>query len=383
MKTLIYEAVELDLKEVAKDDYSFLRQSFSADLGTSERAINVIDLFSGCGGISLGIKEACKALGFDFRVPLAVDFDKNAYETYKHNFKGSNAIHADVSEIMTCNLGSEPNEAELKLIKDMPPIDFLVGGPPCQGHSDLNNSTRRNDPKNLLYLYMARAAELFSPEHIIIENVNGAIHDKNQVVQTVAEYLKKLGYFVSMGTSNLAKIGVPQYRKRLVMIASKNRSLDVEYIEDKYGIEERGLKWAIGDLVDIEYMSIYDQPSTPSKDNKRRIEYLFENNIYDLPDDERPPCHRNKKHSYKSIYGRLSWDKPSQTITSGFYSMCMGRYVHPDNRRTLTAHEAARIQFFPDYFDFSVVKNRTALATIIGNAVPMKLPYLIALELLQ
>lgn len=96
--------------------------------------------------------------------------------------------------------------------------------------------------------------------------------------------------------------------------------------------------------------TLMDMPSKPSKDNLKRIDYLFENNIYDLPNEQRPPCHQKGNHTYKSIYGRLHWDEPSQTITSGFYSMCMGRYVHPQLPRTLTAHEAARLQFFPDYF---------------------------------
>ena len=83
-----------------------------------------------------------------------------------------------------------------------------------------------------------------------------------------------------------------------------------------------------------------------------------------------------------SVYGRLSWDKPAQTVTRGFYSMCMGRYVHPSQRRTLTAREAARLQFFPDFFDFSGANTRTAIATLIGNAVPPKLIYPFVRELI-
>ncbi|CAH0298487.1 DNA cytosine methyltransferase [Peribacillus sp. Bi134] len=379
------EIIDLKMREVSGNDYNFLRKKENEPLPRSNRVINVVDLFSGCGGLSLGIKEACRTLGYGFRVPLAIDFDKNAYECYKHNFKESFAVNADIGELMSSELGSKVTEREKLLINQIGKVDFLVGGPPCQGHSDLNNSTRRNDPKNGLYLYMARAAELFSPTHIIIENVVGAIHDKNRVVQTVADYLSQLGYNVNMGIINLAKIGVPQSRKRLVLIASKVASLDinVESIEKRYSLDERNIKWAFEDLMGIKSNSIVDKVSTPSKDNRRRIDYLFENNLYELPNEERPPCHRDKKHSYKSIYGRLNWDNPSQTITSGFYSMCMGRYVHPSDRRTLTAHEAARVQFFPDFFDFSPIKTRSALATIIGNAVPMKLSYIISLELLK
>lgn len=103
--------------------------------------------------------------------------------------------------------------------------------------------------------------------------------------------------------------------------------------------------------------------------NLARMRYLLEHDLYDLPNSERPECHRDA-HSYKSMYGRLKWAEPAQTITSGFGSIGQGRYMHPTQMRALTAHEAARIQGFPDYFDFSAVTKRSELATMIGNAVP-------------
>jgi DNA (cytosine-5)-methyltransferase 1 len=135
-------------------------------------------------------------------------------------------------------------------------------------------------------------------------------------------------------------------------------------------------------LIDASQGGLIDQVAAPAADSRARMEYLFAHDAYELPDALRPACHRDKPHTYRSIYGRLRWDRPAQTITRGFYSMCMGRYVHPERARTLTAHEAARLQFFPDSFDFGPVTSRTALARIIGNAVPMKLSYVAALELL-
>jgi DNA (cytosine-5)-methyltransferase 1 len=102
-----------------------------------------------------------------------------------------------------------------------------------------------------------------------------------------------------------------------------------------------------------------------------------------LPNKLRPPCHRNKPdHRYKSMYGRLRWDQPAQTITTGFGSPGQGRYLHPDLPRTLTPHEAARVQFFPDWFDFGKAPSRSALAHCIGNAVPPKLGFAAARYLL-
>jgi DNA (cytosine-5)-methyltransferase 1 len=99
------------------------------------------------------------------------------------------------------------------------------------------------------------------------------------------------------------------------------------------------------------------------------MEHLLQEKLYDLPNNLRPKCHQND-HSYKSMYGRLRWNLPAQTITSGFGSIGQGRYMHPTQPRALTAHEAARIQGFPDYFDFSPVGKRGDLATMVGNAVP-------------
>lgn len=150
----------------------------------------------------------------------------------------------------------------------------------------------------------------------------------------------------------------------------------IESIEES---TKSSLSDCIDDLVD-EYKDkegVFYTPSQMSEENVKRVNYLFDNDLYDLPDTERPTCHRTKKHKYKAVYGRLHWDKPSPTITGGFGSMGQGRFVHPLRRRVITAHEAARIQGFPDFFDFSLVSTRTALYEMIGNAVPPKISALI------
>lgn len=374
-----------EIKEIPGGDYAFLRRKTPTDCNMDFRkTIRLVDLFCGCGGISLGVKEACNTLKYKLDIPLAVDFEKEASDCYSRNFPYANTVNGDITELFSDLVGSPLTEKEKELKKSVGRVDLLVGGPPCQGHSDLNRYTKRNDPKNHLYLYMARAAEVFRPELIIIENVTGALHDKGHVVQRVKEDLINLGYKVDIGIVDLVKIGVPQTRRRLILLASLHGEYSVEKIQEEYSVdEERTVEWAISDLERIVPTTLFDTPSVPSKVNQQRIHYLFEHNVYDLPNEERPPCHRNKKHSYNSIYGRLHLDKPSQTITRGFYNNCMGRYVHPTQERTLTAHEAARLQFFPDYFDFSSVSSRTALGVIVGNAVPMKLPYVYALALLS
>jgi DNA (cytosine-5)-methyltransferase 1 len=144
----------------------------------------------------------------------------------------------------------------------------------------------------------------------------------------------------------------------------------------------RTVRWAIGDLEDVESGGVLDTPSVPTPTNAARIKWLFDNDAYDLDNTQRPPCHQSA-HSYVSMYGRLAWDEPAQTVTTGFGSMGQGRYVHPSRQRTITAHEAARLQMLPDFFDFGPARCRSAIARMIGNAVPPILGIVIGALLLE
>ena len=124
-----------------------------------------------------------------------------------------------------------------------------------------------------------------------------------------------------------------------------------------------------------------DTPSATSEINAARIDYLFDEGLYDLPDEQRPDCHKNGT-TYKSVYGRLDWDRPAQTITTGFNTPGQGRYVHPLRRRVITPREAARLQGFPDWYDLTpdgVSVHRKHLAKWIGGAVPPALGYAVGL----
>lgn len=372
--SLSLASVPSSLKEVGGDDYRFLRRS-SPLTESGGRPLRVADLFSGCGGISLGIASASRAIGQAFDAVLAVDADSTSLQTYQANFRPRVALHDDIAKVFDGALAGRTTLRERGIRRATGPVDVLVGGPPCQGHSDLNNRTRRSDPKNSLYLKMARAAEVLEPRFVVIENVTGAAHDSDQVVQATRERLDRLGYYTRLGILDSVLVGVPQKRRRLLLLASEHRLPTIESIQEMFRVPERDLRWAIGDMASARERGLLSVGCRSTSATRRRIEYLFKKNLYDLPDSMRPPCHRSKVHSYRSVYGRMRWDAPAQTITGGFYSMCMGRYVHPQERRTITAHEAARLQFFPDFFDFSPVRTRSALAQMIGNAVPMKLAY--------
>jgi DNA (cytosine-5)-methyltransferase 1 len=345
------------------------RPAFESGGGT----LSVVDLFAGCGGLTLGSAQAANLNGFALDVRLAVDFEEAAIRAYKANFPSAKTQVAAVEELFDGDLGSTPTEKERSVALSVGDLDLLVGGPPCQGHSNLNNHTRRADPKNRFYLRMARAAEVLRPKAVMIENVPAVVHDSERVVDRATAALTAAGYTVTDAIVELVRLGVPQKRRRHVLLAVRTEfvgpDLDVLAILRAGSEKPRDLRWAIGDLETKASTSWVDTPSRASGDNLARMQWLLENDAYDLPNHLRPLCHQGE-HSYVSMYGRLRWSEPAQTITSGFGSLGQGRFMHPSVRRTLTPHEAARIQGFPDYFKFDSAVSRTELAVIIGNAVP-------------
>jgi DNA (cytosine-5)-methyltransferase 1 len=341
--------------------------------------ISLVDLFSGCGGLTLGIAQALQERGIGLRIPLAVDFEFTAVEVYRANFPWADSVALDSVENYFDGALGEPStlaEARTKAaVGDAPSI--LVGGPPCQGHSNLNNHTRRVDAKNALYLRMVRAAEVLSPEVVLIENVPAVLrdrHDGDGVVGRAVGHLESIGYDVEHRVIAIDELGVAQTRRRHLLIATRpGDAAPADIFDEVTSLRlHRDLEWAIGDLRNVNDGTALDRRPVPKPDNLARMQWLLANDEYDLPNELRPRCHQGD-HSYKSMYGRLAWNEPAQTITSGFGSIGQGRYMHPDEPRALSAHEAARIQGFPDYFDFSACPTRTALATMIGNAVPPQL----------
>lgn len=353
-------------------DQRFLMAS-TRPTAASGPKLRAVDLFAGCGGMSLGLEEAARRAGLVFQVPLAIDFDKAVVAVYERNFPKATVETGDIASLLDGQIGARKTATESKLTKRIGAVDVLLGGPPCQGHSDLNNHTRRRDPKNALYLCMARAAEILEPRLVVIENVPAVQWDQSGVVERTVKALQGSGYTVTNRVLDLRRVGVPQRRRRHLVIASKIATLDPQKMLDELSVEahpDRTVRWAIHDLEDAKSSKIFDTPSRPNAENVKRMAYLFNHHMFDLPDTERPECHRNGGHSYVSMYGRLAWDEAAQTITTGFGSMGQGRYVHPARRRTITPHEAARLQTFPDWFDFGDDTPRGVLAKIIGNAVP-------------
>ena len=356
---------------------AFLRSQRRPDYESPRPKLRIVDLFSGCGGMSLGVAEAAYKAERGASVVLALDNDEDAHRTFVANFPRANAHASKVEAWFNGALGRSPTKVEAQTRTAVGRVDLLLAGPPCQGHSDLNNHTRRNDPRNTLYLRVIRAVEILTPRAVLIENVPAVTRDHGAVVSCSIEHLHRLGYGVSSGVVNIDRLGLPQKRRRHFLLAIASCEADRDERVSGLFVQacrpatpsRRTVRWAIEDLLSIPKPGPLDIPSYASTDNEKRMAWLFNNKEYDLPDRLRPRCHQTD-HTYASVYGRLHWDKPAQTITTGFTSMGQGRFVHPGRRRTLTPHEAARLQGFPDFFDFTGASGRTALARLIGNAVP-------------
>ena len=333
----------------------------------------LVDLFAGGGGLTVGVAEAARRVGRGTKVALAVENDDHAADVYALNFPRSNLVRAGVEALFDGEVGTPVTASEKRISLAVGEVDVLVAGPPCQGHSNLNNHTRRQDPRNALYLRAVRAAEVLRPALVVVENVPTVRHDEGGVVDRSTQALEAAGYSVASDVLHLVKFGVPQRRRRHILLAAIDDRIDPSVMGclgsacDDHA--ERSVRWAIEDLIDQTTESGPDTASRPTPVNLERMQWLIDQDEYDLPNPMRPECHHGS-HSYNSMYGRLAWDAPAQTITTGFGCMGQGRFVHPEHPRTLTPHEAARLQTLPDFFDLDTRKGRGVWARVIGNAVP-------------
>jgi len=381
-------------------DASWLRLKKKPEVKSPINTVRLCDLFSGCGGISAGVEEACRSLQMAIEPVLAWDVLEGAKRTYQRNFSPKYFRDDPIEEIIDGELGDPPTNSEEELLSQLGQVDVVVGGPPCQGHSDLNNHSRRDDSRNELYMRMTRFIEITKPKIALIENVLTVRRAKSEVVQRTVEFLRSLGYGVDQQAIRAIDLGVPQDRRRHFTIATLGKQPPLEAIKAKRIDQPRSVMWGINDLMDVEGTTTFDTPARHQIQNLERIAWLFgegwesweveqfntsgnpdKPEAHNLPNHRRPKCHQNG-HNYPAVYGRMFSSLPSPTITTGFGSTGQGRFVHPHKQRSLTPHEAARVQGFPDFFDFSTETGRVSLQTLIGNAVPPMMAEHILLPLL-
>ncbi len=368
-------------------DWARLKEWPSSSPYGNSSPFNIVDLFCGCGGLSLGACYAALMLGRTPKIALAMDANSAALGVYQRNFARfpTKVALGDVTKQIVNPVSKRRLKSSAVYVKSARNADVLLAGPPCQGHSNLNNRTRREDPRNDLYLVPALFAADSRPSIVLIENVPTVVHSDAAVVAKAVSILERARYKTLQLVVDLTALGIPQRRKRHLLVAVKPKlEARLSSIKTLRPTNVRLVEF-LADIADEPKSDSapFSRAPVASKENQARISYLFRNDLYDLPNSLRPPCHKDQKHSYVSMYGRLHPDQPAQTLTTGFGSMGQGRYVHPTRPRTITCHEAARIQGFPDFFSFDGVTSLTELREMIGNAVPPLLSAVVLHELLR
>ena len=364
----------------------------STSRGTVCRTIRVVDLFCGCGGLSLGLRRAAQAVGVRPIFALAVDVSGAALEIYARNLRPIRTERRNVATLIeqtstsaeAAGNGLSAVHLDGSLDSLRSKVDVLLAGPPCEGNSNLNNRTRRSDPRNDLYLDVVLGAIAMAIPVIVVENVPSVVSARQNVVGRARSALMAAGYSVSSEDLVLtaSDFGTPQDRKRHFLVAARSAPPPDPGDFEALRVPAPCAGAAIEGLRDVARDTTFDTPSRLSRDNQRRVKFLAATGQHDLPDDERPDCHRLKPHNYPSIYGRMHSDRPSPTLTTGFLSPGRGRFVHPTEARSLTPHEGARLQGFGDDFDWLPNSNwitRADYANMIGAAVPPQLGFAVGM----
>ncbi len=328
--------------------------------------LSAVDLFAGAGGMSLGLQRA------GFRLLLAADFWATACSTYQRNFPNHECIHADLGKLDPAGL------AEYGLVPGA--LDLVAGGPPCQGFS-IQRIGADSDPRNSLVFRFCDYIEWLRPRMFVMENVPGLLGKRGRDVASRFEVrMKEAGYGVSSSIMDAAGYGVPQRRRRVVFVGWRVDAKVPAFRLPKPCFsdhEYKTVREAIGDLPSpaLDYSP---HPSDPlhrrmriSKLNERRIRLIPPGGGFeDLPIELRVRCHKAgaERIGHRNVYGRLHPDKPAATITARFDSFTRGKFAHPYEHRNISLREGARLQTFPDSFEF--IGNQEEIAAQIGNAVP-------------
>jgi len=330
-----------------------------AQIASGPRPPTAIDLFAGAGGMTCGLK------GAGFTVIGAVEVDPIAVATYRANHKKVRMFCGDIRRLAAKRV--------MKQLRLKPgDLDLLAGCPPCQGFSTLtthNGNLQVDDPRNDLIKDYVRFVRVLRPKAVLMENVPGLMLDPLMAIALAT--LERLGYPVKTGTriANAVDFGVPQQRRRMVMIAVKGGSVAVPpSIATKMTVREAlaGMPKA-GSSGD----PLHDHGEHRTAAIRTLIKLIPKNggSRLDLGPDLQLGCHQRTDGFY-DIYGRMSWDRPAPTITSGCTNPSKGRFLHPSEHRAITLREAALLQAFPRRYRFDNTAGKEAIAAMIGNALP-------------
>lgn len=332
--------------------------------------IQIIDMFSGCGGMSCGFTLA-KTKNIKYKLLGGLDNDPHAIATYR-NMLQSVALDQDVKSL----LEKQNLKASLELWGYDPKIPLiLIGCAPCQGFSSHRKKDDRLDDRNDLIEVFAKVAKTISPDIVIMENVPELLHKKNwHYYSNFKKILEEAGYHVRARLHNVAQFGVPQERFRALIVASKNALLAKMPIPTCEYENFKTVRDAIGSLPELApgEKSGSDPMHITSKHRASTIEMLKAIPIDGGSRSSLPPelvidCHK-VVDGFRDVYGRLWWDRPSVSITARCRTPSCGRFTHPEQNRGLSVREAALLQSFPPDWIFEGPFDDKYKQ--IGNAVP-------------
>ena len=333
----------------------------------------LIDLFAGCGGMTAGFTAA------GFEPVLAVEWDLHAAATYAANFGDDHVFCGDIADL--------PDEA-------VPEVDVVIGGPPCQGFSNLGTKDPA-DPRNRLWREYVRVVTRARPAVFVIENVDRFRSSHEFALLQAEDSLRD--YRLVSAVLDAADHGVPQRRRRTIVIGSRvgeprlpSPAARAETVRTALrGVPRRPTGTELPDSTEEFFgravpgsfkaaeIHLGRRPTAVSVERYRAVPPG--GNRFDLArarPDLLPDCWRNKPTGTTDVMGRLWWDQPAVTIRTEFYKPEKGRYLHPTEHRPITHLEAARLQTFPD--DFLWCGSKVSIARQIGNAVPPTLARCIA-----
>lgn len=330
-------------------------------------SVKAVDLFCGAGGLSYGLVQA------GISVVAGYDIEESCRFAFEHN---NNALffNKDVTKLTGKEINEHFNGADYTL---------LAGCAPCQPFSSYSRSTKKSDKRDSRWDLLTSFGKIVSatlPDFVTMENVPGLINQ--DVFKDFLSLLGNSGYQVDYSVLYCPDYGMAQTRKRLVLVAAKNHSIKIPrptHKKDQY----ETVRNVIGDLPELKAGEVnkidkLHQASILSPINVERIKASKPGGTWlDWPEDLRAACHRKSSGAtYSSVYGRMSWDEPSPTITTQCNGYGNGRFGHPVQNRALSLREAAMLQSFPRDYLFQSEERKSsisALAKMIGNAVPVRL----------
>ncbi|WP_255869537.1 DNA cytosine methyltransferase [Arthrobacter jinronghuae] len=331
----------------------------------------IIDLFAGVGGMSLGFRHA------GFGTVVANEIDPSIAASYGMNHPKTNVITEDITNL---DLGAVFGEFNGR-------VDGVVGGPPCQGFSQKGHRKTINDPRNYLFRSFFEVVKVVEPKFFVMENVPNLLTNENGLFAAeIRELFETAGYHVTMRVLSAAELGIPQFRRRAVIVGSKKSQIDLTPPR----VSKTVTVWdAISDLNFLgSGEGVFEQSYRESPQSKYQSELragskaLFNHVatrhsplalermalVPEGGDRTSLPAHHLTRSIYSGTWARMERELPSVTITTRFDTPSSGRFTHPLLDRAITVREAARLQSFPDSFVFH--GNKTSQMKQVGNAVP-------------